>query len=87
MDETEIERLKARLTALERIVRVDAIQTSGDAVDQWWHVVHDGDGDAAPAKIEGAGMQAAKEVLATKNRSRRARRPSVLEGHKVPRVK
>ncbi len=86
MENTEIERLKARLTALERILRVDAIQTSGDAVDQWWHVVHDGD-TAAPSKIEAAGMQAAKEVLATKNRSRRAHRPSVLEGHKVPRVK
>ncbi|CCQ73501.1 hypothetical protein [Magnetospira sp. QH-2] len=87
MDDQEIERIKARLTALERILRVDAIQHAGDAVDQWWHVVHDGDGAASPAQIEAAGMQAAKEVLATKNRKRRAKRPISTEGHKVPRVK
>jgi len=69
MNEEEIERIKARLTALERILRVDAIQATGDAVDQWWHVVHDDD-NASPTDIEKAGMEAAKEVLATKNKER-----------------
>ncbi|GAB6053916.1 hypothetical protein JCM17960_27360 [Magnetospira thiophila] len=87
MDEKEIERLKARLTALERILRVDSIQHSGDAVDRWWHVVHDSEGAASAHQIEAAGMQAAKEVLSTKNRRRKAKRPSSTEGHKVPKVK
>ena len=69
MNEEELERIKARLTALERILRVDAIQATGDAVDQWWHVVHDDD-KTAPAEIEKAGMEAAKEVLGTKNKER-----------------
>lgn len=86
MEDLEIERLKARLTALERILRVDAIQHAGDAVDLWWHAVHDGTG-ASPEKIEASGMQAAKEVLATKNRKRHATRPSAMDGHKQPKFK
>ncbi|MCW9032690.1 MAG: hypothetical protein OQJ97_00620 [Rhodospirillales bacterium] len=69
MSDTELEGIKARLTALERILRVDAIQATGDAVDQWWHVVHDSDNPTAE-DIEKAGMEAAKEVLNTKNKER-----------------
>ena len=69
MDDKELERIKARLTALERILRVDAIQATGDAVDKWWHVVHD-EPEVDPAEIEKAGMEAAKEVLVTKNKER-----------------
>ncbi len=75
MDEREIERLKARVEALERILRVDAIQASGDAVDQWYHVVHEE--DSTPEQINTAGMEAAKEVLNTKNKNRRVGRRQI----------
>jgi len=68
-DAAEIEKLKARITALERILRVDAIQATGDAVDQWWHLVHDEE-DSTPEQIDEAGKEAAKEVLNTKNKER-----------------
>jgi len=68
-DTAEIEKLKARITALERILRVDAIQATGDAVDQWWHVVHDTP-ESTPDEIDEAGKEAAKEVLNTKNKER-----------------
>lgn len=66
MEDNELERLRARLTAVERILRVDAIQATGDAVDRWWHVAQDP--NATATEIEQAGKEAAKEVLATKNR-------------------
>ena len=71
----EIEQLKARVEALERILRVDAIQASGDAVDNWFHMVHEG--DASAEEIRSAGMEAAKEVLNTKNKNRRTGRKQV----------
>lgn len=66
MNDGELERIKARLTALERILRVDAIQATGDAVDNWWQVAHDE--GSTPEQIDQAGKEAAKEVLATKNK-------------------
>jgi len=75
MDETEIERLKSRVDAFERSLRVDAIQASGDSVDNWFHVVHED--NATAEEIRTAGMEAAKEVLNTKNRNRRSGRKQV----------
>ncbi|MCW8835727.1 MAG: hypothetical protein OQJ99_05100 [Rhodospirillales bacterium] len=68
MDDKEFEIIKARLTAVERILRVQDIQATGDAVDKWWEVSQNE--NATPEEIDAAGKEAAKEVLATKNRER-----------------
>lgn len=68
MKDGELERMKARLEALERILRVQAIQKAGDAVDRWWKAVHDD--DATAHRIAEAGKEAAKEALHTKNQER-----------------
>ncbi|MGB0747385.1 MAG: hypothetical protein ACPGO3_01445 [Magnetospiraceae bacterium] len=66
MNDTDLQRINARLTAMEKIVRVSNIQATGDAIDQWFQVAQDAASDADA--IEKAGLEAAKEVLNTKNR-------------------